>query len=69
MATITIIGAGIITDGVAAADWGVSLAARLSLQPEQLGMKCGLLVGALFPLAGILVYAAFLCRKRKMSGN
>ena len=56
---------GMITDGVAAADWGVSLAARLSLQPEQLGMKCGLLVGALFPLVAIFVYGCFLRRKIK----
>ena len=56
---------GVITDGVAAADWGVALAARLSLQPEQLGMKCGLLVGALFPLVAIFVYGCFLRRKIK----
>lgn len=34
------------------------LAADLSLTPDQLGMKLGLLVGMLFPLAGIGVYAA-----------
>lgn len=47
---------GVITDGVIANPaWG-SLASRLSLTVEQLGMKLGMLCGALFPLIGIFVY-------------
>ncbi len=34
----------------------VGIAGKLGLSPEQLGMKCGMLVGMLFPLVGIVVY-------------
>lgn len=51
---------GVLTDTVAAAPQGAALALRLGLSAEQLGMKVGLLVGALFPLAAILVYGIVL---------
>ncbi len=47
---------GIVADTVAAASFGTELAARLSLTAEQLGMKAGMLIGALFPLCAILAY-------------
>lgn len=47
---------GIVTDAVAAAPWALSLAEKWQLAPEQLGMKVGMLVGMLFPLAAIFVY-------------
>ena len=47
---------GIITDTVSIIPSTQALAARLSITPEQLGMKAGMLVGMLFPLAGIFVY-------------
>lgn len=47
---------GIITDS-AIADPGISaLAANLSLSPEQLGMKLGMLLAMLFPLMAIPLY-------------
>ena len=47
---------GIITDS-AIADPGISaLAANLSLSPEQLGMKLGMLLAMLFPLTAIPLY-------------
>ena len=49
---------GIITDTVAANDRMLALASRLGMTGEQLGMKCGLLVGALFALIAIPVYFA-----------
>ncbi|MBQ8879626.1 MAG: MFS transporter [Clostridia bacterium] len=49
---------GVITDAVIGSDFGISLAADLSLSPEQLGLKVGLLVAALFPL--ILVFVLLL---------
>ena len=49
---------GIITDTVAANDRMLALASRLGMTGEQLGMKCGLLVGALFALIAIPVYLA-----------
>lgn len=48
---------GFVVDGFLANDWAVSLAARLSLSPEQLGMKAAMLIAALFPLAGILLFS------------
>ncbi|MBE6659305.1 MAG: MFS transporter [Ruminococcaceae bacterium] len=47
---------GLITDAAIASPTLSALASDLSLAPEQLGMKLGMLVGALFPLAAIPVY-------------
>lgn len=47
---------GIVTDGVMANPTAASLAAKLSLTTEQLGMRAGMLCGMLFPLIAILVY-------------
>lgn len=49
---------GIVTDSVAASPLFSTLARNLSLAPEQLGMKLGILLGAVFPLAAIPVYLA-----------
>ncbi len=56
---------GIVTDLVIASDRAVSLAEKLALTPEQLGMKAGMLVGTLFPLIAIFVYVAIWRGKRK----
>ena len=55
---------GLITDWVIAAPWAADLAAKLSLLPDALGMKCGMLVGMLFPLMAIPVYL-HIWRKQK----
>lgn len=47
---------GIVTDAVIASEKAVALADSLSLTPDQLGMKAGLLVGMLFPLLAIPLY-------------
>ena len=49
---------GVITDAVAANTRLVGYAESLGLSGEQLGMKCGLLIGALFALVAIPVYSA-----------
>ena len=49
---------GVITDTVSASPRMLDLAARLGMTGEQLGMKCGLLVGAVFALVAIPVYLA-----------
>ena len=49
---------GVITDTVSTNASMLDLAARLGMTGEQLGMKCGLLVGALFALIAIPVYIA-----------
>ena len=46
---------GIITDGVIASSKLSAFAGQLGLAPDQLGMKLGMLVGMLFPLAAVFV--------------
>ncbi len=48
---------GIITDGVIASQAGANLALSLGIGVEQLGMKAGMLVGSIFPILAIVVYA------------
>ena len=56
---------GVITDVVAGNPTTASLARDLSLTPEQLGMKIGMLVGMLFPLIAIFIYLHLLRSKKK----
>ena len=58
---------GIITDVVAANSKAAELAVRFGLTAEQLGMKCGLLIGALFALIAIPVYITLYKTKNKKS--
>lgn len=60
-------GLGIVVDTVTASQWAAELSTRLSLSPEQIGMKAGMLLGALFPVAGIavLLYAKRFFRLNK----
>ena len=46
---------GIVVDAVSAAPATAELAQQFALTPEQIGMKAGMLVSALFPLAGTVV--------------
>jgi len=47
---------GVITDAVIASPRAAELAMRTSISTEQLGMKLGMLCGAIFPLCAIFVY-------------
>ena len=47
---------GVIMDVIAESSFAPSLSQTLGLTLEQLGMKCGMLFGALFPLIGIFVF-------------
>ena len=62
---------GIVADTVSASSLGAELAASLSLTAEQVGMKAGMLIGALFPLCAIFVYLKLWrdARKRKSENN
>ena len=55
---------GVIIDTVKSADFSQKLSSTLSLSPEQLGMKAGMLVGMLFPLIAIFVYFAIWKRRK-----
>lgn len=46
---------GVITDAVAASEKGISFSQRLNISPEQLGMKVGMLISAIFPVCGVFV--------------
>lgn len=46
---------GIVVDSVAASSLAAELGASLSLSPEQIGMKAGMLVSALFPIIGVVI--------------
>lgn len=56
---------GIVTDAVVAMPSAISFAKRLGVTAEQLGMQCGMLVGAVFPLIAIIVYAVLLKISKK----
>ena len=47
---------GVITDAAIASPTLSAMASDMALAPEQLGMKLGMLVGALFPLCAIPIY-------------
>ena len=47
---------GVITDSVSSSPKMLAIADSLMLSPDQLGMKLGLFVGALFPLIAVFVY-------------
>lgn len=46
---------GIITDNVSASHWAAQLSADLSITPDEIGMKVGMIVASIFPLIGIAV--------------
>lgn len=58
---------GIVSDLAIASESLSSLALKLSLTPDQLGMKIGMLVGMLFPICGIALYS-IIRRDRKSKG-
>lgn len=57
---------GVVIDGVSASAWGAKLAAEFALTADQIGMKAGMLVSAVFPLLGtaLLVYMIQYFKKR-----
>ena len=46
---------GIVIDRVSASPWASALGERFSLSTEQVGMKAGMLVTALFPIIGAVL--------------
>ena len=56
---------GVVTDLAIAIPTVSDFAGVLGLAPEQLGMRIGMLIGMLFPLCAIFVYAYFRKQDRK----
>ena len=46
---------GVVIDGVSASEFAASWSQTLQITPEQLGLRAGMLVSALFPLAGSIL--------------
>ena len=56
---------GVVTDSFAASEFFAEFARDFGITAEQLGMKCGMLIGMLFPLVAIFVYTFLLHQKKK----
>ncbi len=56
---------GIITDLVADSSQGIAMAQNMGLTPDQLGMKCGMLVGVAFSVIAVVIYAVILKTKKQ----
>jgi len=59
---------GWLVDRVSVSHAGQSIASRLSLLPEQIGMRAGLLSAAFFPLAGAVVVYLLMYHFKKQNG-
>ena len=46
---------GIIVDNVSVSQWAIELSKTVSLTAEQIGMKVGMLIAAIFPIMGVLL--------------
>ena len=62
---------GLVVDGVMGSAWAPALAERLSLSAEQLGMRVGMVITALFPLCGLLtlLHIGYTRKKRHFEKN
>ncbi len=66
-ASVAPLGIGVIVDTVAASEWVIPVSQSLGISPEQIGMKLGVLISAIFPLLGVglLLYMRTYFRKHK----
>ena len=56
---------GFITDKVKESSTAVSVAAKMGITPEALGMKCGIFVGFMFSLAAVFVFLSSMVNRKK----
>ena len=56
---------GIITDTVIGSERGITLSESLGMPVEELGMKSGMLVGAVFPIIAIVIYSIILANSKR----
>ncbi len=59
---------GVVVDKVSASHFGIQLASSLSLTPEQIGMKAGMLMASAFPFVGMFV-VVYIMKKVKSAVN
>ena len=60
---------GIITDVAIESNYILQLADKYGYTVEQLGMKCGMLTGMIFPFVGIFIFLYILKTKQKVQGE
>lgn len=60
---------GIVVDNVSASSFAAELGAALNLSAEQIGLKAGMLVSAVFPIIGIVVVLVLIRYFKKHSYN
>lgn len=62
---------GIIVDNIALTEWAKTFGSTLSLSPEQVGFKVGMLIAAVFPSLGVLllIYMKKFFKKQKDVDN
>ena len=58
---------GVVTDAVIESDAAIAFANSLALSPDQLGMKLGMLIGAIFPMIAIALYFYIHKTKKKFT--
>ncbi len=60
---------GIVVDTVAASDFAAEMSVNLGMNPEQIGLKAGMLVTAVFPILGtaVIIFALRYFKKMKKS--
>ena len=58
---------GVVTDAVIESDAAIAFANSLALSPDQLGMKLGMLIGAIFPMIAIALYYYIHKTKKKFT--
>lgn len=60
---------GIVVDTVSASGWAAQMSGQLSISPEQLGMKVGMLTAVIFPLLGtfVVLYIKHYFKKQKQA--
>lgn len=46
---------GIIVDKISVTEWATTIGSTVSLNPEQVGFKIGMLIVTIFPILGILL--------------
>lgn len=46
---------GIVVDNVSASDFALNMSTAMNISPEQIGMKVGMLVSAVFPIIGVVL--------------
>lgn len=56
---------GIVADKAISSEYFVSLASRLGISADALGMRFGMLIGVVFPIAAIFVYLKLLSDRKK----